>query len=496
MLELSDWLRTASFPDRPWLLLGKGPTFAKRGEFDLGAYNLLSLNHVVRELPVAIAHMIDIDVAEACADVLLSHCRVLVMPRHPHVHCKPDTQQPLESFFDRIPALRELDRQGRLVWYNLRNSKNSPMVGARSVLCARYFSSEAALHLLGTMGVKTVRSLGVDGGTRYSSSFQDLSGVTRLANGQPSFDLQFAELDRITKEFAIDYAPLVAPMRVFVGADATQIVPARVLEYSIRKHTPMPVQVTPMVDVPVPMPKEPRNRPRTGFSFSRFLIPGLCGHQGRALYVDSDMQVFTDLEELWRIPFGARKVLCTYQKEPPPAWRNPRVNFQSGRQMSVMMLDCGRLPWRIEDVVAGLDEGRYGYEELLFDLCLVRPEEIGDDLPPEWNCLEHFEPGRTRLLHYTVVDTQPWRNDKNRLAPIWMECYREAVAAGAVPFAEVDEGVRKGWLKRALLDAFPEQVAGPATVLSPQPPRRSWGQRLGGAVRGLFAGRVSDRSRG
>jgi hypothetical protein len=36
-------------PDQPWLILGKGPSFAKRNECDLKRFHTISLNHVVRE---------------------------------------------------------------------------------------------------------------------------------------------------------------------------------------------------------------------------------------------------------------------------------------------------------------------------------------------------------------------------------------------------------------------------------------------------------------
>ena len=75
--------------------------------------------------------------------------------------------------------------------------------------------------------------------------------------------------------------------------------------------------------------------------------------------------------------------------------------------MSVMALDCERLDWDVEDVIAGLDEDRYTYSQLLMDMCLVEPDEIADGLPPEWNHLERHEPGVTKLLHYTVIHTQP-----------------------------------------------------------------------------------------
>ncbi len=100
----------------------------------------------------------------------------------------------------------------------------------------------------------------------------------------------------------MDYDPLIEPMRVFCGVDESQVVAARTLEYSIRKHASRPVRFYPMLSVPTPVPKDPANRGRTGFSFSRFHIPKLAGYNGRALYVDSDMQVFGDLAELWDDP--------------------------------------------------------------------------------------------------------------------------------------------------------------------------------------------------
>ena len=43
------------------------------------------------------------------------------------------------------------------------------------------FSAEALVNVLAAIGVKTVRTLGVDGGVAYSRAFHDLNGTTRLA---------------------------------------------------------------------------------------------------------------------------------------------------------------------------------------------------------------------------------------------------------------------------------------------------------------------------
>ena len=85
MLELTDWFRQASFPSKPWLMVGKGPTFERRDRFQLSDYNVVSLNHVVNELKVDVAHIIDIDVVGDCAARLAENCEWLLMPRYPHV---------------------------------------------------------------------------------------------------------------------------------------------------------------------------------------------------------------------------------------------------------------------------------------------------------------------------------------------------------------------------------------------------------------------------
>jgi Glycosyl transferase family 8 len=463
MIELRDWIRSTRFDAKPWLLLGKGPTFSRRAEFPLADYNLMGLNDVVSEQPMDVAHVIDIDVVEKCADTLAGNCQYLVIARRPHFRFVPGERR-LEDYFDALPVLRELDEQERLVWYNASTSApvdDSPQIGVR------FFSSEAAMNILGEMGVRKVRTLGIDGGTRYSAEFE---GLPELQNGLPSFDAQFREIEDIVAAYEIDYDPLIEPMRVFCGLDESQIVAARVLEHTIRKHASRPVRFFPMLEVPTPEPKDPKNMGRTGFSFSRFHIPKLAGYKGRGLYVDADMQVFGDLAELWDIPFDGAKVMCTRQDEPPEQWKYSSW-FKPGRQMSVMLLDCERLDWDIEDIVGGLDVRRYTYEELMFDLCVVAPDEINDKVPPEWNHLEHYEPGTTKLLHYTVVPTQPWKNDKNSLRSIWEPAFEEARAAGVVHRDEAFRLARRGYLKPSL--ALPrDMIASRAMALAMRKARR------------------------
>jgi SAM-dependent methyltransferase len=455
MLELTEWIAGSRFPDRPWLMVGKGPTFDRRGEFDLAAYNVVGLNHVIDRIDVDVAHIIDVNVVADCAARLRDGAEWLLMPRIPHVHSRHGTRM-LEDWFDELPVLRELDERGRLVWYNA--ITGTPVAGS-PVIDVGNFSSEAVLRILGRMGVRTVRSLGIDGGRTYAGAFRELEASTLLENGAAGYDVQFAVLERICAEYDIDYRPLVEPLRIFVGTDTSQIVAYRVLEYSIRKAASIPVEVTPMFGVDMPVPRDAANRSRTGFSFSRFKIPELCGYRGRGVYMDADMLVFGDVAELASLEFGDQTVLLTDPQHPASMWDEHVNTYIGPAKAAVMVLDCDRLDWKVDDVVAGLDAGRYTYAELMTDICVVPPEQVEARVPPEWNDLEHYDPETTRLIHFTVVPVQPWKNDDNPLTDLWMAWYQEAVAAGAVPPGEVEELIRTGSVKPGLRPALRDAPA-------------------------------------
>lgn len=241
------------------------------------------------------------------------------------------------------------------------------------------------------------------------------------------------------------------PIRVYVGADRSQQLAIAVLEYSIKRHTTAAVQVIPMVDLDVPVPRDPRNGQRTGFSFSRFCIPALAGYQGRAIYMDADMMVFKDIRSLWELPFDGRKVLVqesvkhtdeTLRKENAPAARK--------KQCAVMLLDCGSLDWDVKEIVRGLDEERYDYPRLMDQLCILPEEQVGYTVPFEWNSLEHYDSG-TCLLHFTDMGTQPWVSTRNPNGHLWFAEVRRMLADGTLRLEQVREEIALGHFRPSLL---------------------------------------------
>jgi len=240
-------------------------------------------------------------------------------------------------------------------------------------------------------------------------------------------------------------------IRVYVGTDRSQLLAVPVLEHSIKRHTTAKVEVIPMLDMNYPIPKDPRNWQRTGFSFSRFNIPKLAGYKGKAIYLDADMQVFKDIRELWDLPFNGKRVLIqeevkhtdtTMKKENSPSIRK--------KQCSVMLLDCENLDWDVNQIVQGLDEGKYNYEQLMGELCILPEKEVGYNVPFEWNSLEYFDEN-TCLIHYTDMGTQPWASTRNPNGYIWFAEVRDMLNDGILDIPTLKKEIDLGYFRPSLI---------------------------------------------
>jgi hypothetical protein len=425
--------------EKAWLILGKGPSFLKHRDADISGYAKVALNDSAREISVDLAHAIDLDVVRRSGEAIYANARALVMPWHPHINFNAGAET-LDDHVRREPILAQLASEGRLLWYNL--STSADRRSGAPVIVARFFSAEAALNLLAAAGVRKVRTLGVDGGAAYSEVFDDLKEKSLLVNRQSSFDLQFQEIAKTICRTGIDFAPLdvQSPIRVYVAATEAQMLAVKVLEYSIRKHASMTVQVQSLhlSGIEVPQPSDPSNWPRTPFTFQRFLIPQITGYSGRAIYMDSDMQVFDDVRKLWMQPFNGASLLAV--GDTAGTGRRP--------QFSVMLLDCARLDWDIRDIVRQLDTGELSYEELVYQMRVAG--SISPNIPARWNSLERYREGETSLLHYTDMDTQPWVYSSHPYGDLWLGALIEAIDSGFIKREYVREHIARGWVRPSL----------------------------------------------
>ncbi len=440
MKEFFKWFSdNPELSNKPWLILGKGPSFAKYNQFNLNDYHLLSLNHVVREMPVKMAHIIDLDVFEDCAEAILNNAEYLIMPWFPHINNRARNRT-LSEHCNKHSTLQQLSNSGRLISYNLSSAVTHHP--GWPVVHVKYFSAEAALGLLTGAGVKKIRSLGIDGGNQYSNDFSDLKDKTLLANNRNTFDEQFQEIARIIFKTGVDFSPLdlPSPIRVFVATTEDQMLSTKVLEYSIKKNSSMSVEVIPLhtTGIEIPLPDKLENRPRTPFSFQRFLIPQLNQYQGRAIYLDSDMQVFHDIKKLWSLPFDGADILAV--GEPKETGRKP--------QFSVMLLNCESLGWDISNIVNNLNEGQLNYETLMYEMGVAK--NIKAKIDPAWNSLERYEKGLTSLIHYTDMNTQPWVSKEHPLGYLWFRDLFEAIDAGFITEDYIQNHLKLGYVRPSL----------------------------------------------
>ena len=136
-------------------------------------------------------------------------------------------------------------------------------------------------------------------------------------------------------------------MRIFIGWDSRQAECADVLAYSLRKHTTIPLDIRnlKLAELDFDRPHDPLQS--TEFTYTRFLVPDLCGYRGTAVFMDSDMLCLGDIAELDALDmtdFALRVVKHnhvpteTVKMDGRVQTRYPRKNWSS-----LMVMDCAEL---------------------------------------------------------------------------------------------------------------------------------------------------------
>jgi hypothetical protein len=238
---------------------------------------------------------------------------------------------------------------------------------------------------------------------------------------------------------------------IFIGSGEASRLECKVMMHSIRKHTPGPVDIRVFNGThntverdgqppePVPMSLRAKYRNITEFSNYRFLIPQLCGHQGRAIWVDSDMICLTDIRELFELPMNGADLLAKTQP-------GPQGDARWG--LSVALYDCSSCRFDLEAYFDEIDQGLYGYNDLhqMSARFLARhPLKVGA-LDGAWNAYDQCRPD-TRILHYTNLHTQPWKHRGHPFGALWFDYFQQARDAGAITQADIDLAVRRSYVR-------------------------------------------------
>ena len=437
MIKLfDDWIKSNKYGNKPYLMMGKGPSLALHNKIDRTKYISLGLNHVPEKHKVDVGHAIDYEVIKEAGTSIVNNCEYLLMPWYPNLGFRPHTKN-LDELCKEDPILNRFKKGGQLLTYNRYGTPPCPLGGKPINLI--FFSGDSVFQLLSMLGEPVIYSIGIDGGNKYN---EDFNRLTPLENGRDSFDDQFKVIDEVSKMVGSKMVRLadLETVKVFCGSQYEQLVPAMVLKSSIMEHTHHPVEFSILSDYNIThkMPDDPRNRPRTPFSFQRFMIPSLTS--GKAFYLDSDMEVFGDMGELLNLDFGDAEVLACSGMDKYSHWK--------GSEYAMLLMDCDKIDWDINKIVADLDAGKMNYEELMFDFKVAK---VGHKIPPEWNSLDEYEEGVTKLLHYTDMSKQPWRSPAHPHEGVWRKALLKALDKRVVDHHLYADHKLRGFIRDVLV---------------------------------------------
>ena len=243
------------------------------------------------------------------------------------------------------------------------------------------------------------------------------------------------------------------PVRILIGSGEQSLLERKVLLYSIHKHTKRDLDIyiyngthnsIERNDEPPylsPMSLEIKYRNLTEFSMARFIVPEVCDHNGKCIFFDSDMICLSDVGELFDSPvydydFLAKK--GALEKRRGATWA-----------LSVMLLNCDRCGFDLEKINSELDEGLYSYS----DFAQMHPNflkfhhyRIGE-IDPQWNVFDFLDKN-TKQVHYTNLQTQPWRYYDHPFGKLWFEYFEEARQAGYISDDNIHLTIMRGNVRK------------------------------------------------
>ncbi len=460
--------------DRTWQVIGKGPSFCNAPLTSSDAVSI-GLNHVAGSIDLDYWHVFDVDVFDEYNEEIAEKVKYLVIPdvmnelydiplykRRQHRRTKRDIQEIIANH----SLVQVFEREGRLLSYtrsrktliNLPQHEKVNSSKSRSVMNGS-FSGSTVVNLLAMAGVKKIMLVGIDGGKRYSQSFSRYENTTRLDSGNANFDAQFGEIARIRNHYdvSIRHIDWPYPIEIYVGSEREQKLSTEVLSYSIQKNSSIDVIVK---DLGLELEKKPQPNidslggieSKTPFSYQRFAIPKLMNPHQVAVYIDSDMLVLGDIREL--ISYSRHGKRNANAATTDPGWKR-------AQQLSVLIIDGQKCGWCLEEISKDLDDGVITYSDLFNDDNVVG---IDRTIPSDWNSLESYTPGRTRLIHFTDMHSQPWLSPSSGLAPIWCRYMIEYMEVLPEGIDILEDCISKGWVRPGLAVQARDRKENPVTI--------------------------------
>jgi hypothetical protein len=247
------------------------------------------------------------------------------------------------------------------------------------------------------------------------------------------------------------------PVTVFISSGEASLLERKVLMYSLRRNSKRDLDIRVFNGThntiereghppePAPMSLKVKYQNVTEFSNYRFLVPEVCGHQGRAISMDSDVIALGDIGELFDAEMGDSDFLAR------PAAYGDRIDEHWG--LSVMLLDCARTRWPVSRYFDEIEAGLYSYTDLhqMSPRFLVRhPFKIGR-IASRWNEFDRRNED-TRLIHYTNLYSQPWKFRSHPYGDLWFDYFEQARRAGAITDRDIELTLVRAYARKDLLE--------------------------------------------
>lgn len=168
-------------------------------------------------------------------------------------------------------------------------------------------------------------------------------------------------------------------LKIFIGFDYRQAITYNVCRFSIERRSSVPVSITPLILDQLPL----KRKGLTDFSFSRFLVPYLCGYKGWALFLDADMLCLGDIKSIFDHA-DPKYAAMVSKNEKTFEWASLILFNNEHPSNSILTPDY------IETA-----EGLHGLKWLAMD-------QVGN-LPPEWNHLVGYDKHNpeAKMIHFT-----------------------------------------------------------------------------------------------
>lgn len=236
-------------------------------------------------------------------------------------------------------------------------------------------------------------------------------------------------------------------IRVFIGSGEASLVERKVLIYSLRKHTQCELDIYVLngthnaiernnqEPILAPMPLKVKYQNVTEFSLYRYLIPQICEHQGKAVYLDSDTICLKDITELFETDLNGNDFLA--KREENGTWG-----------LSVMLIDCEKCRFDLEKYCFEIEQQQYTYtdfNQMNSAFLKYHPFSIAE-LDPHWNVFD-FHNSETKLIHYTNLFTQPWKASNHPFGELWFQYFHEALDAGILTDRDIELSILRSYVR-------------------------------------------------